>query len=294
LPDAVCRHFGFFDSRGATQVSGCAKAMRELERSGHFVLPVLLDLDAARPRKRRTARRLDAPVPAPLDVPDEADEVRGLKLIKVNSAQDIRLWNELMCEHPHGVGVMVGAQMRYLIGSEHGWLGGLGFGASAIKLGDRDQWIGWVVSQQREHMHRVIGMSRFLIRPSVRCHNLASMVLGMTLRTIGQDFEDQYNYRPWLVESFADSELFAGTCYQATNWVAVGKTKGRGRQDRGHQSAKTVKAIHMYPLQASWHALLLEGDLHELRRAGHRIAIQPVRASAGGQVGLGPRQLGPW
>ena len=46
---------------------------------------------------------------------------------------------------PQGAGVMVGAQMRYLIGSEHGWLGGLGFGASAIRLGDRDQWIGWDV-----------------------------------------------------------------------------------------------------------------------------------------------------
>ena len=66
-----------------------------------------------------------------------------------------------------------------------------GFGASAITLGDRNLWIGWDVSQQREHMHRAIGMSRFLIRPSVRCHDLASMVLGMTLRTLAQDFEDQ-------------------------------------------------------------------------------------------------------
>ena len=65
-------------------------------------------------------------------------------------------------------------------------------------------------------MHRVIGMSRFLIRPSVRCQSLASMVLGMTLRTLAQDFEDQYKYRPWLVESFVDSRFFAGTCYQAT------------------------------------------------------------------------------
>ena len=149
---------------------------------------------------------------------------------------------------------MVGAQIRYLIGSEHGWLGGLGFGASAIKLGDRDQWIGWDTDQQRQHLHRVIGMSRFLIRPSVRCHNLASMVLGMTLRSVGQDFEDQYKYRPWLVESFVDSDFFAGTCYQATNWTAVGKTKGRGRQDREHQSAKTVKAIYVYPLQADFRA----------------------------------------
>lgn len=252
--DAVCRDFGFLDSRGAAQNAGCAKALRELERAGHFVLPVALDRDAARPRKRRTARGLGAPVAAPLDVPEQAGGVRALRLLKVDSAQDLRLWNELMSEHPQGAGVMVGAQMRYLIGSEHGWLGGLGFGASAIKLADRDQWIGWTVSQQREHLHRVIGMSRFLIRPSVRCHNLASMVLGMTLRTLAQDFEDQYQYQPWLVESFVDSDFFAGTCYQATNWVAVGKTKGRGRQDREHQSAKTVKAIYVYPLQANWRA----------------------------------------
>ena len=187
-------------------------------------------------------------------MPAQAGEVRALELIRVDSADGIRLWNELMCEHPQGAGVMVGAQMRYLINSDHGWLGGLGFGASAIKLGDRDQWIGWDASQQREHLHRVIGMSRFLIRPSVRCHNLASHVLGMALRSVGPDFEAQYNYRPWLVESFVDSEFFAGTCYQATNWVAVGKTKGRGRQDRGHQRAKTVKAIYVYPLQADFRA----------------------------------------
>ena len=252
--DAVCQDFGFLDSRGAAQNAGCAKALRELERAGHFVLPVALDRDAARPRKRRTPRGLGTPVAAPLDVPEQAGCVRALQLIKVDTAQGLRLWNELMCEHPQGAGVMVGAQMRYLIGSEHGWLGGLGFGASAIKLGDRDQWIGWNVQQQREHLHRVIGMSRFLIRPSVRCHNLASMVLGMTLRTLAQDFEERYKYRPWLVESFVDSDFFAGTCYQAANWVAVGKTKGRGRQDREHQSAKSVKAIYVYPLEASWRA----------------------------------------
>ena len=254
LSDAVCRQFGFLDSRGATQVAGCAKALRELERAGHFVLPVPLDRDAARPRKRRTPRRLDAPVAPPQGVPARAGEVRGLELIRVDSEDGIRLWNELMCEHPQGAGVMVGAQMRYLIASEHGWLGGLGFGASAIKLGDRDQWIGWEVSQQREHLHRVIGMSRFLIRPSVHCHNLASMVLGMVLRSVAQDFEDQYHYRPWLVESFVDSDFFAGTCYQATNWVAVGKTRGRGRQDREHRSAQSVKAIYVYPLEADFRA----------------------------------------
>ena len=145
LGDAVCRSLGFLDSRGATQNAGCAKALRELERAGLFVLPAGKAREAARPRKLRTARGLGTPVAAPTDVPAQAGEVRALQLIKVDDAQGLRLWNELMCEHPQGAGVMVGAQMRYLIGSEHGWLGGLGFGASAIKLGDRDQWIGWDV-----------------------------------------------------------------------------------------------------------------------------------------------------
>ncbi len=61
--------------------------------------------------------------------------------------------------------------MRYLIGSEHGWLGGFGFGAAALQLRDRDQWIGWDARTRRQHLHRVVGMSRFLIRTSVRCQN---------------------------------------------------------------------------------------------------------------------------
>ena len=240
--DAVCRRFGFHDARGRVQRSSCIKALRELERAGHFVLP------AASPRGAkgaRSARRLDAPVQDPQDVPGQAGEVRGLCLIKVDTLERMRIWNELMlCEHPQGAGPLVGAQMRYLIGSEHGWLGGLGFGAAAIQLADRDQWIGWDVQRRREHLHRIVGMSRFLIRASVRCHILASCVLGMVLRRIDLDFEEQYGYRPWLIESFVEIERFAGTSYQAANWIEIGQTKGRGRQDREHSHAKSVKAWH--------------------------------------------------
>ena len=61
LADAVCQDFGFLDSRGATQKAGCAKALRELEQAGHFVLPVGHARDAARlkcsmrPRMPRTS-----------------------------------------------------------------------------------------------------------------------------------------------------------------------------------------------------------------------------------------------
>ena len=70
----------------------------------------------------------------------------------------------MLREHPQGAGPLVGAQMRYLIGSEHGWLGGFGCGAAALLMADRDRWIGWAPELRRQQMHRVVGMSRFLIR----------------------------------------------------------------------------------------------------------------------------------
>jgi hypothetical protein len=254
IAQTACEHFGFVDARGRAQTAGCIKALRELERAGQFVLP------AVQPSSRgigKTARRLDAPVPAPLNVPAQAGEVRALALIKVDTLDQMRVWNEMMlCEHPQGAGPLVGAQMRYLIGSDHGWLGGLGFAAAALRLADRDQWIGWDDAARQQHQHRVVGMSRFLIRPSVRCHNLASRVLGMAARSIGADFQLQYGYRPWMLESFVDTAQFAGTCYQAANWLAIGRSQGRGRQDREHEHAKSIKDIYVYVLEPEFRALM--------------------------------------
>jgi hypothetical protein len=252
LARATCARFGFTDARGRAQTAGCVKALRELANSGHFELPTP-GPGGRRPGDAGSARRLGEPVPEPRDIPAAAGDVRGLALIKVETLEHMRLWNELMArEHPQGTGPLVGAQVRYLIHSEHGWLGGLGFAAAALNLADRDRWIGWDASKRREHLNRVVGMARFLIRRCVRCQNLASRVLGLALRGLQADYEAQYGYRPWLVESFVDTEQFLGTSYQAANWVAVGHSKGRGRQDRKHQAAKSVKAIYVYPLEPDW------------------------------------------
>ncbi|MCP4286346.1 MAG: DUF4338 domain-containing protein [Gammaproteobacteria bacterium] len=80
--------------------------------------------------------------------------------------------------------------------SRHGWLGGFGFAAAALQLADRDKWIGWDKEQQQAHLHRVIGMSRFLIRPSVDCHNLASKVLSMSVARLAVDLNSAINTAP--------------------------------------------------------------------------------------------------
>ena len=245
LAEAVCEQFGFQDPRGQYQIGGCLKGLRELEAKGWFQLP------KAQIQKGGPApRRLCEPVAAPEGVPGEVGEIGRLELILVEQESQMRIWNELMIrEHPQGAGPLVGRQVRYLIGSEHGWLGGFGFAAPALQLGARDRWIGWDGEQRRAHLHGVVCLSRFLIRPQVECRNLASRLLSMSLKQLVEDFQWRYHYGPWLVESFVDTSRFSGTSYRAANWIRVGQTKGRGRQDRFSKRRETIKDIYVYPLE---------------------------------------------
>ena len=248
LAKQVCTHFTFHDARGTMQTSGCLKALRDLESLGHFDLP-----KTQHKASTKSPRRLTEPVPLPVDVPSEVKHISALELVRVQNAEQMRTWNELMLtEHYLGSATLVGRQLRYLIRSEHGWLGGMGFAAPALQLSARDRWIGWDKATRQALLHSIVGMSRFLIRPSVNCKNLASKVLGMSMATIADDFEQQYGYRPLLIESFVDTEHYTGTCYQAANWLAVGETKGRGRQDRYSQSTLSQKTIYMYPLDTQF------------------------------------------
>ena len=80
LADRLCEHFDLRDPRGRVQRAGCLRALRELERAGHFRLPPTRVRAAFKPRE---PRRLSAPVPPPDAVPGHAQEVRGLELVVV-------------------------------------------------------------------------------------------------------------------------------------------------------------------------------------------------------------------
>jgi len=45
-----------------------------------------------------------------------------------------------------------------------------------------------------------------------------------------------------------ERQRFQGICYQAANWVCVGQTKGRSRNDRYTTLKVPVKDIYLYPL----------------------------------------------
>jgi len=246
----VCEEYGFKDPVGRNQLSGCLKALRELEAKG------LINLPEPRIKKGGSSpRRLNEPVAEPLEVPSEVGAVLNLRLELVEHEDQIRIWNELMiCEHPQGAGTFIGRQIRYLVNSSHGWLGAIGFAAAARHLEDRDRWIGWDTEQRRKELQRVVCLSRFLIRPSVHCRNLSSRVLSMSLDCLVADFLRRYHYKPLLVESFVDTTHYTGVSYRASNWIHVGRTKGRGRQDRFHTEAKTIKDVYVYPLEKDFRA----------------------------------------
>lgn len=245
LADGLCDTFGFIDARGRRRRSSCLKALRVLEKRGHFTLPTAQTKTGPwRPR------RLERPVPVPEAMPGRADAVESLELVLVETEAQMRQWNELMLEeHPRGAGPFVGRQLRYLIASGHGVLGGLVFTSAARHLRDRDRWIGWDCEMRRAQLGRVVNLARLLIRPSVRCANLASHVLSRALKQMPKDFEARYGYFPYLVETFVDTSEHAGTCFQAANWMCIGSTAGRGRQDRARAGAETVKDIYVYELQ---------------------------------------------
>jgi len=51
-----------------------------------------------------------------------------------------------------------------------------------------------------------------------------------------------------LAIELVDPQRFDGTCYRAANWIVVGTTTGRGRNDRHRRVVCAPKRVLVYPL----------------------------------------------
>lgn len=143
-----------------------------------------------------------------------------------------------------------GAHLRYLIRSAQGVIGSLQYSSPARRLKPRDQWIGWSDSIRKERLQQIVCNSRFLILPWVNVPNLASHILAKLARQIATDWYTSYRVEPLLLESMVDPARFHGTYYRAANWIEVGESSGRGRNDINHQRhGERPKRIWLYPLQ---------------------------------------------
>jgi hypothetical protein len=192
-------------------------------------------------------------------------DVEPLSIERVRDDADRALWRELV-ERYHYLGhrVPFGAHLRYLVRisrPEPQVVGCLQFSSPGWRMAAREAWIGWDDSTRARELQRIVNNSRFLILPWVRVRNLASSVLSQAARTLVPDWEASYGIRPWLLETLVDPARYAGTCYRAANWIELGETSGRGRDDREHQRhGAAPKKVFVYPLIA---------DARRRLQAGH-------------------------
>jgi hypothetical protein len=251
LAREVCQWLNWKQPNGEWREASCRVALRRLEQLGVLELPtprrlIVLPQQAVEPTPAW------GPWPA---IEGDLETLRAIELVRVEDARspEAQLWKEMIASYHYcGSRPLVGAQLRYLIRCESGWLGALGFSAAAWRLHDRDHWIGWSERARAVHLQEVVANSRFLLLPWVKVSHLASKVLALASRQLPEDWQVVYSYRPLLLETFVEEDRFAGTCYRAANWQLIGHTKGRGRQDRDRTEKVPVKAIFVYPLDADW------------------------------------------
>lgn len=175
-----------------------------------------------------------------------------VRLELVSDLETEFLWNEYVERyHELKYGSPFGDRLKYfiVIGGEKPQLAGcMLFSASSWSLEGRDKWIGWTKEDRALRLRFVVNNTRFLIFPWMKIRNLASWVLAEASRRIQKDWLRQYKYEPVLIETFVDAAKYTGASYKAANWIYLGNTKGRGRQDRYKKYLSSPKHIYMYPL----------------------------------------------
>jgi hypothetical protein len=90
--------------------------------------------------------------------------------------------------------------------------------------------------------------TRFLILPWIQIPHLASHILSQVARILPTDWQRLYHHRLYYLETFVDTQRFKGTCYKAANWICLGKTTGRGKNDQTGKPNRSLKAVYGYPL----------------------------------------------
>jgi hypothetical protein len=117
-------------------------------------------------------------------LPEEMERVRGL----------------LEAEHYLGAGRAVGKTLVQVVLHREQWVALLVWGPAAMKLIDRDQWIGWTDTQRSQRLGLIVQNRRFLVLAKGRMPNLASRSLALAVRALPAQWQARFGYAPLLAE----------------------------------------------------------------------------------------------
>jgi hypothetical protein len=265
LSRLLCELWNWRNPGGRLKDIAARTFLRKLEERGLICLPARLTRKRSRQLKafplppappRQPEFQLEA-LADPIDVP--LAQLRPLRIERVDTPeQRSRAFAALRAHHYLGFSRSVGENVAYLVfDSRDRLLAVSWFGAPAWKAADRDRFIGWTQLQREQGLGGIANNARFLILPWVRVVHLASHVLGLLTRRLRHDWQEKYGHAVVLLETFIEEERFRGTCYKAANWILVGRTKGRSRQDRYNQLRVPAKLVALLPLERNWRRKLL-------------------------------------
>jgi len=259
LSQLLCRQWGWKNDAGQFKDMAARTLMLKLQQRGLIALPARRQMPTT--HRRGQCAALDLPLefatPAPLCADLKAVQPLCIQCVSPHQP-DHRLFTALIHEHHYlGLRTTVGENLKYLVRAADGRpLACLLFGAAAWKVAARDAWIGWSPAQRVRRLQWITNNTRFLILPGVRIPHLASHVLGRVARRIARDWQAKYAHPVVALETFVQRDRFTGTCYRAANWIHLGATTGRSRQDRDHQLQVAVKDLYLLPLCRHWRAPL--------------------------------------
>ena len=256
LSALLCEAFNWVQPNGTLCDMVCRSLMLGMHRAGMIELPPVRQVNP-NPLAVRTK-------PPPVTVEDtelcrRLRQIQPLRFVKVRRTKAEAIFNGLM-EQYHYLGYTqpVGEHLKYLVYSEDRPIAALAWSSAPRHLGPRDRFIGWSSPQRRQNIRFIAYNSRFLIFPWVHVPHLASHILGVMARMLSRDWEHLYGHPVYFLETFIDPQRFKGTCYRAANWIALGRTTGRGHQDQTHRPNRPLKEILAYPLTQQFRQLLCQ------------------------------------
>ena len=254
LSQELCRAWNWVQPNGQLRDMVCRGLMLALHRAGQIALP---DRQQASrnplvERSKPTAVEIDC---RPIDT--SLASLGPLRLEQVRRTPAESLFNSLIEQHHYlGYTQPVGEHLKYLIFAEERLLACLAWSSAPRHLGPRDRFLGWSAEERRRNLHLIATNVRFLVLPWVKVPHLASHILGRMARQLPADWERVYGHPLYFLETFVDPDRFRGTCYRAANWIVLGRTTGRGKNDQTHRPNRSLKEVLGYPLQRHFRHLL--------------------------------------
>jgi len=256
LSQQLCEAWQWRQSNGALRDMVCRGLMLGLHRSG------LIELPAVHRTPPNPLARRARPGPISVDrtpVRGSLGDLGAVEFVAVRRSEKEPLFNALIEEHHYlGYTQPVGEHLKYLVCAANRPLACFAWSSAPRHLDPRDRFIGWSAQARRHNIRLVAYNTRFLILPWVEVRHLASHLLGAMMRRLSDDWERLYGHPIYFAETFVDPERFAGTCYRAANWIRLGRTTGRGKDDRTHRANRSLKEVLGYPLARDFRARLAQ------------------------------------